>query len=187
MDTSGNIMADVTNSLLYFYNSTTFSVIKFILGIYVAVLVIDIILFIYQRGISNDVRETRLGMNVPKEFLRKKPKAKLVTRWNKLRNDIELGDDAKMKVAVIEADDVIIDLIRRMYAGAPFAKKEIPVDEMIDSIPAGQIENLADIKNSHLTRNRIIHDESFVLTAEEAHEVLAPYEEFLRYHGVDID
>ncbi|MFA6484673.1 MAG: hypothetical protein WCV59_00060 [Parcubacteria group bacterium] len=177
-------MADVTNSLLYFYNSTTFSVIKFIIGIYVAVIFVDIILFLFQRGLGGDVRDTRLGMNVPKEFLRKKPRQKLAMRWKKLREEIETGENNKIKVAIISADDIIANLIRRMYAGAPFAKKEIPIDEMLNAIPDGQIENMADIKNSHLERNRIIHDESFHPTKEEAYEILAPFEEFLRYHGV---
>jgi hypothetical protein len=182
MGTSGNIMVDITNSLLYFYNSPFFSVIKFILGIYVAVIFVDIVLLLFQRGLAGDIRDTRLGMNVPKEFLRKKPRQKLAMRWQKMRETIESGEESKIKTAIISADSIIDDLIRRMYAGAPLAKK--PTGEMLDEIPAGQIENLADIKQSHLVRNRIIHDESFAPKKEEAYEVLAPFEEFLRYYGV---
>jgi len=177
-----NTIADIVNSLLYFYNSPTFSVIKFIIGIYVAVVFVDIVLLLFQRGLAGDIRETRLGMNVPKEFLRKKPKEKLVLRWQKIRKDIESGEEPKIKAAVIEADSIIDDLIRRMYAGAPIAKK--PTREMLDEIPDGQIENLADIRSSHLVRNRIIHDETFQPTVEEAYLTLAPFEEFLRYHEV---
>ena len=184
MANSGNIMTDIISSLLYFYNSATFSVIKFIVGIYVAVLFVDIVLLIIQRGIAGDVRETRLGMNVPKEFTRKSARQKMVLRWQKMRGDIEVGKESKIKASIIEADGIIEDLIRRMYAGAPFAAKTVPTGEMYDTIPAGQIENLPDIKQSHLTRNRIIHDGKYSPTKEEAYEILAPYEEFLRYHGV---
>lgn len=177
-------MTDVINSLLYFYNSTTFSVIKFLIGIYVAVLFVDIILLIIQRGISGDVRETRIGMNIPKEFARKGPRQKLAQRFQKMKEEIGTGEEAKIKTAIIEADRTIGSLIRRIYAGAPFAAKTVPTGEMYEAIPAGQIENLDDIKQSHKEQNRIIHDEKYSPTKEEARKIMAPYEEFLRYHGV---
>lgn len=184
MVSSGNITTDITSSLLYFYNSPTFSVIKFLIGIYVTVIIVDIILMLYQRGLAGDVMDTRLGMSIPKEFTRKKAKLRFVERWKKLKEDINSGDEAKMKAAIIKADDSIIRFIRKMYTGAPFATKESPADIMLESIPSGQIENLAEIKVSHQLRNRIIHDENYHPTKEEAHGIMGPYEEFLRYHRV---
>ncbi|HLN18869.1 MAG TPA: hypothetical protein VK255_01720 [Patescibacteria group bacterium] len=181
---SGNITTDITSSLLYFYNSPTFSVIKFLIGIYVVVIIVDIILMLYQRGLAGDVMDTRFGMSMPKEFTRKKAKLKLAERWKKLKEDINSGDEARMKAAIIQADDIITRLIRRMYTGAPFAAKDSPADIMFDTIPVGQIENLADIKNSHLAKNRIIHDDNFHPTIKEAVDIIKPFEEFLHYYRV---
>jgi hypothetical protein len=81
-------------------------------------------------------------------------------------------------VAIIEADEIIDNLIKRMgYKGENMG-------ERLSGINPGQIENIEDLKKAHETRNRIIHEEDFRLTKDQAEEVMKYYEDFLRYFEV---
>ena len=178
MDQLASFSLRVITWLINFYNSTFFSVIKFLLGIYTVIIFVDIVLLLYQRGLSANVRDARLGMNVPRELVKKKPKERLRQKWENIKKRLGTEDSSQYKIAIIEADDLIIDLITRMaYPGENTA-------ERLANINPGQIENIEDIRKAHLVRNRIVHDGGFAVTKEQAEETLAIYGEFLKYHEV---
>lgn len=164
------------NDALNFYHSTTFLVIKYVIGIYVLVVFADIVLMLIQRGIGGNMRQILYGMNLPPEITTKKIKMK--ARWDKIRKKLASGNEAEYKVAIIEADNAIDDLIRRMgYKGENML-------ERLQDIPAGQLDKLDEIKDAHEIRNRIIHEEKFKVSRKDANEVLAKYEHFLRHFEV---
>ncbi|MFA6160362.1 MAG: hypothetical protein WC678_04745 [Parcubacteria group bacterium] len=168
-----NLIELLNNSgvdILGFYNSTFFGIVKFILGIYAMVVLADIVLLLIQRGLSGDLRETLMGVNIPPEFVNKK--GKLRKKWNKIREGIKSSEEDNWKIAIIEADEIIDDLIRRMgYAGENMG-------ERLAEINPGQIENIEELKKAHETRNQIIHDEAFELTKEQAEETIRYFEFF---------
>ena len=171
---------DILNSfigiILAIYNSAFFAVVEFLLGIYAVVLLADIILMLIQRGVSGDMRDTKLGMDVPPEMINKK--SKLLKKWNKITANIKSDNESLWKVAIIEADNIIDDLIARMkYPGANMS-------ERLDGINPGQIENIEELKRAHEMRNRIIHEEDFKLDKKQAEEAISYYENFLRYFEV---
>ena len=162
--------------IIGFYNSTFFSVVKFILGIYAVVVLADIILLLIQRGLSGDVRETLLGLNVPPELLTRK--GKLRKKWDKVQEKIRSTREEDWKIAIISADNIIDDLIARMgYKGENMG-------ERLAGINPGQIENIEELKKAHEFRNRIIHEENLKLTKEQAQEVLKYFENFLDFFDV---
>lgn len=165
-----------TKDILNFYHSTTFLVIKCIIGIYILVVFVDMILLLFQRGVAGNVRQILYGMNLPPEITTKKIKMK--ARWDKIRKKLESKNEADYKVAIIEADSAIDDLIRRMgYKGENML-------ERIKDIPAGQLDRIEEIREAHEIRNRIIHEEKFKVSRKDADEVLAKYEHFLRHFEV---
>lgn len=178
MDNAIIIMAGIAQALVNLYNSAFFSIIKFIVGIYIIVIIIDIILLMMQRPLGSNIKETRLGMDVPKELVRRKYKTKLKAKWEPIKKRMENDNEAQFKLAIIEADDLIGDLIIRMGYGGN------NLGEALEAVPVGQIENIDDIKQAHTLRNRIIHDDSFSLTKDQAEKAMAAYEEFLSFHGV---
>src|SRR5665648_315472 len=101
MDTSSNIIT----VLWAIYNSAFFSVVKFILGIYAIVLLADIVLMLIQRGLSGDMRDTRLGMDIPPEMVNKK--SKLRKKWDKITANMQTDNESLWKVSIIEADNII--------------------------------------------------------------------------------
>ena len=58
------------------------------------------------------------------------------------------------------------------------------MDERLENVLPGQIENIEELREAHKIRNRIIHEENFQLTKKEAEEVVDKYEHFLRDHNV---
>ena len=72
------------NSFLNFYNSGFFSVIKFLIGIYLAVVFLDIILLVYNRGVSGNLQATLFGTALPANLVTKSGKKKIRERWKKL-------------------------------------------------------------------------------------------------------
>ncbi len=164
------------NSLLSIYHSTAFSVFEFIVGIYVIVLILDLILILIVRDVGANLRESFTGMNIPAELTRKKKRLK--ADWTKITRRLESENESEYKVAIIEADNLIDNLVKRLgYKGDNFLMR-------LDNIPSGQIEHVEELKKAHEIRNRIIHDETFVITKEEAKEVLGTYEKFLHYFEV---
>jgi len=175
MDVLANFLNN-PQTILNFYNSTFFSVIKFLLGIYVVVLLADIILLLIQRGLGGDIRNTIIGMNIPSELTTRKNR--LVKKWNKVKKEMESENESTWKVAIIEADNIIDDLIKRMnYPGENMG-------ERLAGINPGQIENIEELKRAHETRNRIIHEENFKLSKKQAEKIIGYYENFLKYFEV---
>ncbi|MDO9231350.1 MAG: hypothetical protein Q7U36_02595 [bacterium] len=174
-----NLISLLSNSgvdILGFYNSTFFGIVKFILGIYAVVVFADIVLLLIQRGLSGDLRETLMGVNIPPEFVSQK--GKLRKKWNKIREGIKSPEEDNWKIAIISADEIIDDLIRRMgYAGENMG-------ERLAEITPGQIENIEELKKAHEIRNQIIHDEAFALSKEQAEETIGYFENFLKYFEV---
>ena len=170
----------ILNSLIQwiasFYDSAFFAVIKFLLGIYAVVVLADIVLLLIQRGLGGDIRDTLLGMNVPPELTTKRKS--LAKKWEKIREKMKTDSESTWKVAIIEADNIIDDLIARMkYSGENMG-------ERLAGINPGQIENIEELRHAHETRNRIIHEDDFKLTRELADETMGYYENFLRYFEV---
>jgi len=172
-----NFLDVFIQGLLAFYNSPFFLVVKILLGIYTIILFVDIILLIIQRNAVSNVREGfTIGMNIPPELTTKRKKLK--TKWLKIKGKLASQNEAEYKVAIIEADDLIGDLIRRLgFAGENMG-------ERLDNIPLGQLDNVSDLQAAHQTRNRIIHEENFQLSREEALKTLELYEKFLDYFEV---
>lgn len=172
MDALNNIITAISA----IYNSVFFSVVEFLLGIYAVVLFADIVLMLIQRGVSGDMRDTKLGMDVPPEMITKK--SKLKKKWDKITEGMRSDNESLWKVAIIEADNIIDDLIARMkYPGANMS-------ERLDGINPGQIDNIEELRRAHEVRNRIIHEEDFKLDKKQADEIIGYYENFLKYFEV---
>jgi hypothetical protein len=164
------------NGLIDFYHSGFFSLIKFLVGIYTIILLVDIILLLIKVGIGGSLRETLIGMDIPQEFTTKKRRAR--KDWQDIRHKLESANETDYKVAIIQADAFIDDLVSRMgYAGDNFG-------ERLANIPADHIVNIEGMQQAHEIRNRIIHDENFVVSREDAEIALGQFEELLKSYQV---
>lgn len=169
-------LVQIYREILNFYHSPGFWVVKFILVIYTFVLFADLILLLIARGVGGNLREMRMGMDIPEEFVTKRKQMRL--RWNEIRKRLESGNESEYKVAIIEADNIIDDLIKRMgFSGENLG-------ERLEKARPGQIDYALELKQAHEVRNRIIHEDGFQLSREDAAAILENYEKFLRVFEV---
>lgn len=172
MDNLTFVIGDLYNIFLKFYHSGLFLIIKILAGIYATVLFLDIILLIIQRGVAGNMREKFLGMDAPRAIMDKKEKTK--EAWEIISKKLESDNPVDYKVAIIEADDFIDEIVKELkYEGKNFG-------ERLENIPEEHIVNVAGMKQAHQVRNKIIHDDNFVLSQNDALGVMSQYEEFLR-------
>jgi hypothetical protein len=151
-----------------FYHSGTFGFIKFILGIYSLVLIVDIILIIILREPLKDIKTALKGTEFPLVS-----KSKMQKRWAKVKKRLESRNISQWKLAILEADSVA----DKIMSDISFKGKNMA--ERLDLATPANIENLEDLRQAHHLRNQIIRDKEYALTREEAEKTIGIYEKFL--------
>jgi len=161
------IIVDVAMNL---YTSPFMSFVKFFLIIYTLVLILDLILLLILRGIGGDIRTGLRGIDMPIIS-----KSKMQKNWKKIRQRVDSKNVSQFKVAILEADAIVDDILKKIgYAGNDMA-------ERLEQIKPGQFDYLEELKNIHQIRNRIVHEEDFVVDKKLTEETLDMYEKVLRY------
>lgn len=95
-------------------------------------------------------------------------------KWDAIMKRVKRGDEANLKLAVIEADNLIDDILKRM--GLP----GIDMGERLKQIQAQEIASVNKIWETHEVRNKIVHEPDFYLTQEEAEQAVRNIEEALK-------
>lgn len=159
-----------------FYYSPFALFLKILVGLYVLIVFYDIVLLLIARGVSSNLRELRFGIDMPSEIVSDKKKTK--ERWEAIRKRLDSKNESEYKVAIIEADKMIDDLIAKLGYGGE------NMGERLDSIPEGQLDFLPEIREAHQIRNRIIHEDEFAIDRQTAEDILEKYANILRQFGV---
>ncbi len=99
---------------------------------------------------------------------------KVVKAWAKITARLETGLESEYKLAIIEADSMLNDILKRMgFDGETLG-------ERLERLTAATLPNLKQIWEAHKIRNNIVHDPNYRLTLDEARRVLDIYEQALR-------
>jgi len=145
-------------------------VIKIIFLVVFAVLAIGIILFLSQ---SSFLKVSYL-MDVS-EFFTYRPYGvrKLVGNWAKITRRLDAGLESEYKLAIIEADSVLDDILKKMgFAGETLG-------ERLEKLSSASLSNIEEIREAHKTRNNIVHDPNYRLSLDEARKLISTYEKAL--------
>lgn len=94
--------------------------------------------------------------------------------WDEIKARLQKGDEANLKLAVVEADGLVAEILKRM--GLPGAD----MGERLKQIEKQEVKSVDKIWATHEIRNRIIHEPNFSLTQEEAEAAVANIEEALK-------
>lgn len=95
--------------------------------------------------------------------------------WAKISKRLEVGQEADYKLAVIEADGLLNDVLSKMgYGGETIVDRLKQIDSAI-------LPNIDKALEVHKIRNNIVHDPDYQLTLVQATEILKVYEESLRH------
>ena len=99
-------------------------------------------------------------------------------RWAKIKKRIESGSEADYKLAVIEADDFLAEVLDdRGYEGKDFKEAVTKAEKMIAPI-------LNEVLQAHEIRNSIVFNPDFKLSAEQAKKILGVYESAINNIGI---
>ncbi len=97
--------------------------------------------------------------------------AKRITRnWKKTLRRLETGSESEYKLALIEADNMLNNSLKRMrYHGQT-------LEERLQKLTSATLPNIEDIYKAHQLRNNIFHDPDYRLTLDEAKRTIEVYE-----------
>ncbi|MGK2848762.1 MAG: hypothetical protein ACSLEX_01720 [Minisyncoccota bacterium] len=169
MDVDGSVLImTIWNDVAQFFEHSFFiSALKFFLFVYVSVLVVDIILLLFFRGVSGDLKQTLFGTDRPFAS-----RSSLIRRWEKIADRLDQENVSQYKVAVLEADAFADEMLASIgYVGGTMAEK-------LSGIQEGHLESKQALLDAHHIRNRVIRDRDFMLSHEMAKTCLDAYRAF---------
>lgn len=98
---------------------------------------------------------------------------KITKDWTKIIERLEKGSLSEAKLAIIEADDLLNDVLKRMgYEGESLG-------ERIEQLTPDIISNLTEVLEAHKIRNNIIYDPDYRLSLDETRRILSLYKKAL--------
>ena len=109
------------------------------------------------------------------EFFTFKPYGvvKFSKKWEKIIKRFERGSESEIKLAILEADDLLNEILEKMgYPGETLGEKLKRVKKTI-------LPNSEEILEAHKIKSDIVHDPSYFLSFEQAKKVLEIYERTL--------
>lgn len=100
----------------------------------------------------------------------KTPLGRVNERWQKVQDRIGSGNPADWKLAIIEADIILDEMLQKMgYHG-------VGVGEMLKAVEKTDFATLNDAWEAHKIRNTIAHEgEEFIISRPEATRVINLY------------
>jgi len=99
---------------------------------------------------------------------------KTFKQWAKVLKRLDTGKEADYKLAVIEVDGLLSDILKKMgYKGETMAK-------ILEQLDATILPNIEQIWKVHKIRNNVVHDPDYELSLEQARKILGIYEESFR-------
>lgn len=110
------------------------------------------------------------------EFFTYKPYGvKRMTKiWRKAQKRLEVPDESEYKLAVIEADDLLDSILKRLgYAGNNLKERLSNITKII-------LPSIDSVCEAHAIRDKIVHDPDYHLTLDQAKKLLEVYEQALR-------
>ncbi len=162
-------------------NTGMFASAGFILFIKIAeFILISLTIFFILHGIYLIYKINTIGgrFRVYKDaFTRKTPpayKGEFVTRWIQIKQKMETKNESDYKLAILEADKVFDDLLKRMMVrGKDMGGRLKQINEEL-------LPSINKVWLSHKVRNKIAHKPDYHLSYSEAERMMENYEIALR-------
>jgi len=100
-------------------------------------------------------------------------KSRAKNKWNKIIKRLKKGKDAELKLAVIDADQMVTDVLNKIgYPGETLGESLSKIDTEI-------LTNLEEVKEAHGIASSVMHDPNYHLDADSAEKVLRAYKNAL--------
>lgn len=109
------------------------------------------------------------------EFLTFRPleKQRWIKEWEKIKKRLQSNLEAEAKLAIIEADDLLNEILKNL------GYREEDLEKKLNKLSPDLLTNLQEVRQAHKVRDDIVHDPSYKLDLKEAKKILAIYERAL--------
>jgi len=94
--------------------------------------------------------------------------------WQKIQERLKKEDEANLKLAVIEADSILDEILKRMGLGGK------DMGERLEQMPKDQLKALEDVWDAHRLRNLIVHQPAAIVTKAQAEKAVSAYQNALK-------
>lgn len=102
----------------------------------------------------------------------------MTKQWNRIKKRIESGAESDYKLAIIDADDLLAEVLDNSeYEGKDFNETIEKAGRLIAPI-------LDNVLKAHEIRNSIVYNPGYKLTADKAKEVLNTYKSAINSIGM---
>lgn len=156
-----------------FLQSYTFAALKIFFIIYSIILILDIILLLSFRDISGILKQGKYGTalmpSLSQSAMRKK--------WKTLEDRLASGNPSEYKVAILEADLIVEQILTDIGYDS-----KTDMGQKIEQLRVTQPEDADTIDRVHQLRNRIVFEENFEVSLDEARDALETYKNYLKKH-----
>jgi hypothetical protein len=102
------------------------------------------------------------------------PKRQLNKSWQKILLRLNKNDEANLRLALIEADNLFDDLLKQI---------RLPGESLADRLKyldSSQVSNIDEIWQAHKLRNTIVHNHEYPVTKNEIESSVKAYERALK-------
>ena len=168
----GKLFGMITDPATYassFLSSTPFFIFQLALFAFTVIFFVGIVFLIMK--INEISRKTQ------KEVARRRIRLQKTKspRWNVVENHLQSDNPAEWKLAIIEADSMLDELVKKLgYPGSTLG-------EMMKQIEKSDFTTLDDAWEAHKVRNYIAHQGStFLLSKHQATHVIRLYEKVFK-------
>lgn len=162
-----NSTINLTEKIVALFNSYQWEEIVF--GLKTALIIISLILgfLIFVLLIKINIVSRIKGAFSPSKPVVVFNKKKIYKKWAKIEKRLKTGTEANYKLAVLEADKIFDDILKNIGYEAEI-----------------KISNMVEIKQAGKVKNKIIEDNSFILSETEAGNIVTAYKKGLEDLGV---
>ena len=121
----------------------------------------------------------RLGVSEPEleEKVATLRSAALKERWEGILKKAESGTLESLKLAIIDADNFVDDILRRMRVEGTH------IADRLDQLSQDDFISLERLRRAHHIRNQLVHEPDFRISVEEGTNIVKDYETFFREAG----
>ena len=104
----------------------------------------------------------------------KTPKKNINASWQKIMAHLSKNDEANLRLALIEADNIFDDLLKLM--GLPGES----MAERLKYLNSAQVSNIEEIWQAHKLRNQLVHGSEYPIAGSEIEFGVRAYEKALK-------
>ena len=161
----------ITSANVFLEKSVFFRGLRFIVGIIVVVLALDVLILMYILIIKDKYyRAWSLGHGIPNLI------NTMTRRWSRVVRMVNSEDQRRQREAVIESGNMVYEILEDIgHEGAS-------LDEMLENMVGQQLANIDDLKSASRVKNAVVNDESYDLSKEMAVTTVKSFGEALAEH-----